>query len=366
MRKSSRDNTGTMLDLWRPPQHAGDPIGCLATTFTFDPGFFDEQCLARFLEIDSEPNREDLAFLLERETRLGGVYAGILVDYTQAGVDHSLRWDVLPVRIPRGKQHAKISLLAWTRRVRIIVASANLTEYGYRYNFEVAGSIDATPADGEADSLHSCCEFLRSLLGFVPGAAPDVPEIRRAVGFLDQVESHCESWASRKPKSALRQYLVFNRPALDRNPATGGAGPTRAETLGETIATCRRSGGSPASVWVASPFFDPAGSGDLRDDVTAELCKSDGEGPGAGPDAVRPDDWRAVGAPSACRSHQSPAHRRAIRRRCQHRVSSPPGPGQKRPAVACEDDSAVHGGLQCGPDWIVQLHEGWARHRSSH
>ena len=109
-KRSKRSATGTMLELWRPPQ-AGDPVGCLATTYTFEPGLFDEQCLARFLEIESEPNREDLAFLLERETRLGSLYAGVLVDHTQAGVDHSLRWDVLPVRIPGGKQHAKIVFL---------------------------------------------------------------------------------------------------------------------------------------------------------------------------------------------------------------------------------------------------------------
>ena len=61
-----------MLDLWRPLQDAGDPVGCLATTYTFAPEPFDEQCLARFLEIESEPNREDLAFVLKRESRLGG------------------------------------------------------------------------------------------------------------------------------------------------------------------------------------------------------------------------------------------------------------------------------------------------------
>ena len=49
-----------MLELWRPPQGAGEPVGCLATTYTFTPGLFDEQCLARFLEIESKPNREDL------------------------------------------------------------------------------------------------------------------------------------------------------------------------------------------------------------------------------------------------------------------------------------------------------------------
>src|SRR6266480_3809756 len=106
MSNGRRPVPGSALDLWRPPEGAGDAIGCISTTYTFDPGVFDEQCLARFLEIESEPDREDLAFLLERESRLGGVYAGVLVDYTQAGVEHSLRWDVLPVRIHGGKQLA--------------------------------------------------------------------------------------------------------------------------------------------------------------------------------------------------------------------------------------------------------------------
>ena len=86
-----RAASGVLLELWRPPANAGDPVGCLATTYTFRPGLFDEQCLARFLEIESEPDREDLAFLLERESRLGSVYAGVLVDHTKAGVEHSLR-----------------------------------------------------------------------------------------------------------------------------------------------------------------------------------------------------------------------------------------------------------------------------------
>jgi len=92
MSKGKKKSNGAMLELWRPPKDAGDPVGCLASTYTFSPGLFDEQCLARFLEIDSEPDREDLAFLLERESRLGSVYAGVLVDFSQAGVEHSLRW----------------------------------------------------------------------------------------------------------------------------------------------------------------------------------------------------------------------------------------------------------------------------------
>ena len=133
--RTKPENLGVLLEQWKPPHGAGDPIGCLATTYTFSPELFDEQCLARFLEIESEPNREDLAFLLERETRLGSVYAGVLVDHSQAGVAHSLRWDVLPIRLPAGIQHAKLNILAWSRCIRIIVSSANLTEAGYRYNF---------------------------------------------------------------------------------------------------------------------------------------------------------------------------------------------------------------------------------------
>src|SRR5579872_4556242 len=166
-RRNSSSN-GPMLELWRPPQGAGEPVGCLATTYTFAPGLFDEQCLARFLDIESEPNREDLAFLVERETRLGSLYAGVLVDHSHAGVEHSLRWDVLPVRIRGGKQHAKISLLAWTDYLRIIVASANLTEPGYRTNYEVAAAIDLTPEASHPDVLAGAVAFLRSLVSLVP------------------------------------------------------------------------------------------------------------------------------------------------------------------------------------------------------
>ena len=153
MSKVKQISSSTMLDLWRPPKLAGDPIGCMTTTYTFSPGLFDEQCLARFLEIESEPDREDLAFLLERETRLGSVYAGVMVDYTQAGVEHSLRWDVLPIRIPKAKQHAKLSLLVWSNHIRIIVSSANLTESGYRFNHEVTGSVEITPVDSKPEIL---------------------------------------------------------------------------------------------------------------------------------------------------------------------------------------------------------------------
>lgn len=262
---------GTMLELWRPPRGAGEPIGCLATTYTFAPGLFDEQCLARFLEIESEPNREDLAFLLERETRLGGTYAGVLVDHTQAGVEHSLRWDVLPVRIDGGKQHAKLSLLAWTRHIRLIVASANLTEAGYRSNREVTIAVDFAPQQADVRLVGAAVEFLRHLLAFVPGAGPAMPEIRRALGFLGQIERLVADWTPTRPSRAFGQRLVFTLPKRDDNPAVGGGGFNARSSLDEAIAECRRRSGSPSEAWVASPFFDFDSSTDA---ATSSLCKS--------------------------------------------------------------------------------------------
>lgn len=262
-KRKTDTSTGTMLDLWRPPKGAGDPIGCLATTYTFAPGLFDEQCLGRFLDIESEPNREDLAFLLERESRLGGVYAGVLVDHTQAGVEHSLRWDVLPVRIPNAKQHAKITLLAWSRHIRIIVASANISEPGYRTNYEAAAVVDLAPDGINNDILTQAISFLRSLLLFVPGASERTPEIQRVEEFLNQIERQVEGWKPNQRSGPVRQRLVFTLPAT---PEGEGA----ASSLEQTIEACRGRGGSPSEAWVASPFFD---SDSDTSRLTASLCK---------------------------------------------------------------------------------------------
>lgn len=245
---SKRTPPGAMLDAWRPPPGAGDPIGCLASTYTFNPGLFDEYCLPRFLEIDSEPHREGVAFVIEREVRLGAVYAGVLVDYTQAGVQHSLRWDVLPVRVPGGKQHSKVSLLAWTNHTRVIVASANLSEPGYRTNHEVAAVVDFTPQDCHRQIRGDVFGFLRNVISLVAGAVHNTPEVRRAREFLDLVERQAQEWTMPSPAGkTARQFFVPTLPAS----ISSDSG-----TLEQAIRLCRKRGGSPSMAWIASPFFD--------------------------------------------------------------------------------------------------------------
>jgi len=263
-KKKKSDSAVAMLELWRPPVGADEAIGCLTTTFTFQPGLFEEQCLARFLQVDSDPQREELAYLLEREANLGRAYAGVLVDRTQSGVEHSMRWDVLPVRIPNGKQHAKLSLLAWENCVRVVVSSANLTEQGYRCNQEVTIAVDSVPTGIEKSIVGEAIRFLESLIDFVPSVEDGSPQKDRASAFLNQVTTHIEDWKKLPGDPSARQLLVATLP---RN-------VQRAEdarsSLVETLQNCSKAGG-PEEIWVASPFFDV---GNDSDATTEALCKA--------------------------------------------------------------------------------------------
>jgi hypothetical protein len=155
---------GKLLEAWAAPDDAGDPVGCVATSFTFAPAFFEEECLARFLHLESDPAEDGPVYLVEREEKLAQLTcAAALVDQHHCRGSRSLRWDLLPARMPQASLlHAKVSLLFWSRLIRIIIASANLTEPGYRKNQEVFGVLDFEP-DGESplSCLEETVAFLR-------------------------------------------------------------------------------------------------------------------------------------------------------------------------------------------------------------
>ncbi len=270
-----KDRRSTMLECWRPPAGAGDPIGCLATTFTFDPGFFEEECLSRFLGIDSHPDRNGLAYLLERENMLGATYAGVLIDHQQAGVDHSLRWDVLPVRLPQNRcQHAKIAVLAWAGRIRIVVASANLTPSGYRSNQEVVGTLDLTPEGTDHSQLDACCRFLSHLLTYVPTVGETDAIHQRTGNFIDQIRQHAAPWAPDNPRNCrFKPCIVFNLAEPDKASADTRTALNGGHALDGCLDKCIHFGGAPSFVKVASPFFNQHEKNDVPDEVTARLCK---------------------------------------------------------------------------------------------
>ena len=99
---------GKLLDAWVAPDDAGDPVGCLATSFTFSPVFFEEECLARFLQLESDPTEDGPVYLVEREEKLAQVTcAAALVDQHHCRGSRSLRWDLLSARMPEGLQQQR-------------------------------------------------------------------------------------------------------------------------------------------------------------------------------------------------------------------------------------------------------------------
>lgn len=93
-RKAATPGLARILDAWVPPSDAGSPIGCFATSFTFDSVFFEEQCLARFAGIRSGSSSYDvLEWIIEREERLSQIKAVALIDKIHCRGPRSPRWD---------------------------------------------------------------------------------------------------------------------------------------------------------------------------------------------------------------------------------------------------------------------------------
>ena len=134
-----------LLDMWLPPEGAGEPIACLATSFTFDTDFFRDDCLSRFLGLRSSIGEESgglLAQIGELEESLSDVQVSVIVDRSARVEGRNLRWDVLSVSNPGGLLHAKTAVLIWRNLTRVIIGSANLTPAGYRYQREIAVALD--------------------------------------------------------------------------------------------------------------------------------------------------------------------------------------------------------------------------------
>src|SRR6185437_10164693 len=167
MKKSiSKPGYGKILDAWNAPDDGAEPIGCVTTTFTFSPGLFEEECLGRFVQLETDPQEDGAAYVIEREEKFSKLEcAAVLVDQHHARGMRSLRWDLLSVRIPKGIMHAKISLLLWSNRARVIVGSANLTKQGYRLNHEVYAALDFhNGAETPIQVMQESLAFLRNIV----------------------------------------------------------------------------------------------------------------------------------------------------------------------------------------------------------
>ena len=239
---------GKILEAWEPPDEPGDPVGCVATSFTFSPAFFEEECLGRFVGLETT-SADGAAYLFEREEKLAHLAcAAALVDQHHARGMRSLRWDLLSARVPGAILHAKVSLLLWSRHARLIVASANLTEDGYRRNHEVYGVLDYFDGSGAPlPVLSSIIDFLGRAVEF---SAKDKvnpgPSLARWKGFLQRVLKSTRRWGVSRPPHSLAKPRVF----------VVTTGPKRRSAF-QTIRECWPDSTAPTEAFVVSPFFDP-------------------------------------------------------------------------------------------------------------
>jgi hypothetical protein len=233
-----------LLDRWLPPEGAGRPVGCIATSFAFEPDFFEGECLSRFLGFDGvRGETSELAYVIEEEERLAETSVSAIVDRSQAPGNRNLRWDLLAVSPRRGLLHAKVTLLTWERFVRVIVSSANLTRAAYRSNVEVAISLEAhegselpAPLFGEA------LEALRSIVALAPPETGGQGPAQRATETIAKTAKIIDGFG-------LRESAPRRAPRL----AIAASGPGR--PLLDALAQVW-SGPVPRWAVVLSPFFD--------------------------------------------------------------------------------------------------------------
>lgn len=190
MARSKPHEVPTLASRWSPPDGAGKPLACVATTYAFHASLFEADMLPRFLGLKFDATEGERPFFVEREQALGTAQVAVLVD--QAHVDPSqttLHWDQLAVRVPGGVQHAKLTLLAWERCVRLLVGSANLTRTGYRRNRETVACLDFhdDPSSAPRRLALDALDFLDILLTWSRGTAGAIGRVRDTLARLREM-----------------------------------------------------------------------------------------------------------------------------------------------------------------------------------
>lgn len=266
-RRREEEASRKLLDLWEPPSGAGEPIGLLATSFTFEPDFFEAECLGRFAGIQGKlgegSSTSDLAYLVELEERLAGLDVSVLVDRSYQSEGHTLRIDVLPVGQPGGLLHAKSALLVWKGWVRFILGSANLTAAGYRRQVETATAFDARPgSEVPSKVFDEALAALSELVALIPpDDYPEGPLARtRRVLAAARREIEALELPDRWPRR-MQTSIALTRPGRD--------------PLSALSAVWK--GGPPREAIVLSPFFDTTEDGNRPLEAVAGQLARRGE-----------------------------------------------------------------------------------------
>jgi HKD family nuclease len=266
-RKKAETGQARLLDHWSMPPNAGDPVGCITTSFTFQADFFEEECLPRFLGMES--NEEDgPVYFIEREEKLNSVdCVSVWVDQHHVQQLRNMRWDLISFRIKQGIFHAKVSVLRWSNHIRILIGSANMTESGYRKNREIMVALDLNQ-DSHADKYASIqvMEAMMSWLTLNTNSSREVSQ--RSEKFLRDSISFTRRLPD--PKEGLRnnEYLAF--PVMIQ--------PGQPSMLEKTASLWKVNFGEvgPSEAHVVSPFFDTSADINLATDSTVAVLRKKG------------------------------------------------------------------------------------------
>jgi hypothetical protein len=263
---------------WTPPAVVpegglGEPWACVATTYEFDAEFFETELLPRFLGLKFDQTENEPSFLVEREEALALARVAVLVDHARFDSSQTtLRWDQVPIQIPGGIQHAKITVLAWENLIRVIIGSANLKRVAYRRNREMFAALDFW--DGaESTPLRLLRETLDLITLMLAWSRSSVASVGRARETVNRLRRTIRRWTAAPPdftpRERPRASLAVTHPRADNHPARSA--------LSEVI----RSWGNrrATSVTVVSPFAaaepDPK-AGDAVVNMLAQIATSRG------------------------------------------------------------------------------------------
>lgn len=214
-----------LLDFWQKPADAGAPIAALATTFALDPDFFEQDCLARFLEVSSVNEGtgtvDDIVASVELHELLQRTCVTVLADRSAPVQRTSLLWDLLSCQVDGGFLHAKVAVLIWENATRVIIGSANLTAAGYRRQIELGLAADlGVECLFPSNVLTAIADELESYLRLVPGYAADVAVFTRAANTLALFRRRiAESPTGRAAVSAAFAPTNEEKAPLDQLPA---------------------------------------------------------------------------------------------------------------------------------------------------
>ncbi len=232
-----------LLDFWQKPAEAGEPVALLATTFALEPDFFEQNCLARFLEVSSVSEEtgsvDDIVATVELHESLQKASVTVLADRSAPAQRSSLLWDLLSCRVDGGLLHAKVAVLLWEKATRIILGSANLTAAGYRRQIELGLAVDLGPRClFPPDVLRALADELGSYLHLVPGYDARAQIFTRATNTLN---------------------LLRERIAQQKSGAAGvrvAFAPTNATTAPLELLSSVWVGAKPLRATHLSPFWD--------------------------------------------------------------------------------------------------------------